>query len=61
MAEISKHYSKQEWESDASKDSRIYLFIGRYPISVDNLLERVSELISLKVGRRNQLLIRNLL
>ena len=51
MSHISKHDSKEEWESDTSKDRRIDLFVHWDTVGVNNLLEWPREVICLDVGR----------
>ena len=43
MENISEHNSKDEWESDNRKQSRIYFLIIRNPTNIDNRLELLSE------------------
>lgn len=61
MAEITEHDSKQKGESYAGKVSGIDLLISRDAIGVDYLLEGISKLVYLKVGRWNQLAVVNFL
>jgi len=50
MAYISKHNSKEEGKGDTCEYSGVVFFVGGYPISINNELERSSELIGSEVG-----------
>lgn len=50
MTQITKHYTKQEWERHASKDCWIDFLIHGNTIGVDNFLESPCEFIRLNVS-----------
>ena len=45
MADVTKHDSKEEGESDAREKRRVHLFILRHIKKIDDYLEAKSELI----------------
>ena len=53
MAQISKHYPKEEGEGDAGKDGWVYLLVVGHSVGVDNLLEGIGEVVDLEVGGGN--------
>ena len=52
MADVSKHHSKQKWESNASEKSGIYLLIYWDSVSINNFLEQVCKFIQEKKSWR---------
>ena len=52
MAQITKHHSKEEWEGNNCKNSRVDFFMHRNSICVDDLLENFSKFIRFDIGGR---------
>lgn len=46
MTNITKHYTKKEWECNGSKNRRVHLFISWYAIGISYLLCDCSVLIN---------------
>jgi hypothetical protein len=59
VTNITKHNTKQEGESDTSKDSRVHFFVGRNTIGVDNFLEGPCESIISEQARRFHMMVNN--
>jgi hypothetical protein len=53
MANISKHNTKEEGESDACKHTWVDFFVGWHTIGVNNFLEYRSELVKPEQTRRS--------
>lgn len=52
MADISKHHSEEEWESDGGEYAWVYLFVAGDPISVCDLLSHICVAVGGKGCRR---------
>lgn len=50
MTHISVHDTKQKWESNHGKDSRVDFFVHRNTIGINDLLEWHSKLVSLDMS-----------
>lgn len=61
MGHISKHHSKQEWESNNRKDGRIHFSVIRITISIDDHLEGHRKVIISKMGWRLESMIYDLI
>ncbi len=61
MAYISKHDSKEEWESYSRKKCWIGFFVEGNTISVHDFLENLGDRISFDISRRLQALMLNFL
>lgn len=53
MSDISEHDTDEEAKSDDIERSRVYFCVGRYTISVDNLLRHFKHAICIKFARRH--------
>jgi len=56
VTDVTIHHSEQEWESYASQDSRVRFQVARNTVSIDQVLEYISEIISPEVGWRSDLM-----
>ena len=57
MSDVSKHHSKQKWESNASEKSGIYLLIYWDSVSINNFLEQVCKFIQEKKSWRLEIIL----
>jgi len=56
VTDVTIHHSEQEWESYASQNSRVRFQVARNTVSIDQVLEYISEIISPEVGWRSDLM-----
>ena len=57
MSDVSKHHSKQKWESNASEKSGIYLLIYWDSVSINNFLEQICKFIQEKKSWRLEIIL----
>jgi len=51
VANIAKHYSKQEWECHCREVGRVYFFVCRHPVDVNDHLTNISHSVRFEVSR----------
>lgn len=57
VADVSKHDTKEEGESDHVEGCGVHFFVGRRAVGDDDLVERVNELVNFEVSGRCQVML----